>query len=381
MPLSNITSSTYFQSYISNEISETVGALTIIDNTNNNISNLPDSYSLFIDDTFIATGYGATSYEDFSNMSYVISSYNQVFSYFDDEINKIYDHYVRITYSNNIVLSKEINEYGFTTSYTVLKVNHTASSRESNDFTNSYSINQETKACKHLSNVSFEYDTTNSGETSCAVKLSYNIVSGDEEEINNNIELRLLPAPTELSDNTIYPTMNFEGNSGNIALNFEISENKIIDDLTLQFVKNNNVIYSYTYKNLLKWPTSSYTFPEIATDTANYFNNLNTFNFRNSNLSDTEIQSIIIDVDHIISNLTSTPIEEKELVITFTNSSPSYDYIVLFKDYTLNTNIEFFFNGIRSNNWRCISDVENNRYIWQSPQKYIGTHDWTIKFK
>ncbi len=391
MPLSNITNSTYFQSYITNshpELIQTVGAITIVDNTNNTIPNLPDAYSLFIDDTFIATGYGATTYEDYSHISYVISSYNHVFSYFDDEINNIYDKYLNINYDDNIILSKELNEYNFVTSYTVLNIDHTINNRNIIDgYVNDYQFNKATIGCKYLDDVMFEYDLTNSDSNTCFINMSYTyITGGSNTSINNDIELRIIPKYNTTTitlgdgESKIYPMIEFSTNSGIASFGFNSTENRIMEDLAFQFVKNNKVIYSYTYKNLLKWPTVCYTFPEVSSSMIGCLNTLNTFNFRNTNISDDIKSTIATNTEQIIQTLSSQNIEENELTVTFINNSPSYDYIVIFKEFILNNNIEFFFNGIRSNNWRCIN-VDDNMYVWQSPQKYIGSHDWTIRFK
>ena len=391
MPLSNITNSTYFQSYITNshpELIQTVGAMTIVDNTNNTIPNLPDAYSLFIDDTFIATGYGATTYEDYSNISYVISSYNQAFSYFDDEINKIYNN-LHITYNNNIILNKELNEFNFITSYTVLNMDVRKETIDDRIST-TYAFSQETIGCKYLDNVSFEYDDNNSDANTCTIKMSY-IMEGSNKNINDNIEMRIIPKYNATSitlgdgENKIYPMIEFSTSSGVATFGFNSPESKIMEDLTFQFAKNNKVIYSYTYKNLLKWPTICYAFPPVPNDSDNkyatYLNTLNGFNFRNSNMPEESKTTIMTNTEKIMNGLDSQEIEEDELTVTFINSWASYDYIVLFKKFTLNSNIEFYFNGIRSNNWYNISTDNADYNIWQSPQKYIGSHDWTIKFK
>ena len=63
-----------------------------------------------------------------------------------------------------------------------------------------------------------------------------------------------------------------------------------------------------------------------------------------------------------------------------------YDFLVFTTNYQ---EVEFYFNGIRSKNWKCkertVLDENNNvtgtYYIWQSPQRYVGEHSWTIRVK
>ena len=62
----------------------TNGALTIIDNSDpqNHIQGLvPNSYSIFLDKLFLATGYGFSSYYNFERASYVVSTYANAYSY------------------------------------------------------------------------------------------------------------------------------------------------------------------------------------------------------------------------------------------------------------------------------------------------------------
>lgn len=367
MGLNKINNSTYFQSYISPTVSQiTIGALTIIDNVSQNKPNMVNnSYNLFVDDTFISGGYGFSSYEDYINGSYLSLSYSNITNEIYQTIDDVYSYIPDLYINDDIYINHKRNSYGFITSYNKL-------SYEFNEDTCSYTIKNTiiSNNLKYLTNIittindELEFDE-------CEISISYE-ANNDFDITNNDSNLKLVyldpDTKTPVQINTNNYVCHFESNIDSNSISF----NK---DLTIQIVDNttNEIYYNNTLKDYIKFKDIVYIKSDFEYD--------NNYNFRNSNFS-SQANIFINSFKNPFENsagFQQLTINSKEFKFT-TNSNQTngnYDYFIVNHGIYENK-LEFYFNGIKINNWKSRSFGEN-LYIWQSPQKYIGNRTWTVK--
>lgn len=366
MPLSNITNNTYFQSYLSTTNSNsTIGALTIVDNTNPNSQNnnlVGYSYNLFIDDTFISGGYGFSTLEEYQNGSYLVSSYNNIIQRIDNDINTIYDYLPSLSCNDDIIINQIKNSYGFTTSYNILNVKYTEDSH-------SYLIQTTTQTVPYIQNINIERDTETSTFTSCNINISYTPNIAEFDYTASKLHLFLNNTEVDFDNNP--DTIEFSGNNDN---NIKFSE-----DLNIQIkdINTGEVYYNEILKDYIQWKDTIYYFTGFNYDTDE------SYNFRNSSFSSDNIHNRF-KTSFFDSNSSFEPqlINNYEFDITFNsnNINGNYDYFIT--THQKYKKIEFYFNGIKINNWKDSTFTEVNDttyYVWQSPQKYIGPRTWHIK--
>ncbi len=354
---------------------DTQGALVVLDNTgDSNIQNLISSYyGFFIDDVFIAGGYGFKSLDEYKNFTKKINKIDDVSSYTYYLANKIdqQEFSFDFTYTGDSnIMSPEYNSYGFICSYKIFKVSYTDNSYILN-LSNQVNINYLNKIEIEpltITDLDFE-DTSINSRFEYKVNLNYN---------NGSVK-------TNYNDGIkIYTNNELITESGQT---FYISRpsGKYLADINID-IKNSRgeTIYTYNIPNIAKWVGKlSYNPNKILNNTTNYnvWESSNYINFRDTNFdwnnSDVLVAAQIDTLLDLVDNCKTTVYNfnfEEETEINFSaGDNPLYDYIVTSKPYK----IEFFFNGIKSCNWNM--KKHENDYIYQSPQKYIGKHTWVLK--
>ena len=117
----------------------TNGALTIIDNSDpdQHIEGLvPNSYSIFLDNLFLASGYGFSSYNQFSDATYITNTYEGVISYIENEIDELRQKTFNLEYSySENKIDKIYNTYGWLKEYKEINIDRT------NTYTYTISLN------------------------------------------------------------------------------------------------------------------------------------------------------------------------------------------------------------------------------------------------
>jgi len=373
MAFNQIDSSTYFQSYISTSVSQvSIGALTIIDNVSQNKPNMVNnSYNLFIDDTFISGGYGFSNYEDYINGSYIASSYSNIINRIYENITNIHNYIPNLYIDNNTNINYKRNSYGFIISYDKLIT-------EFNSDDCSYSIKPMTISnnLKYLTSISISRPD-NLSFNECNITISYNS-NNNFDIINNDSNLKLVYLDPDTKTSVQINTNNYVCNFKSNESNNDISFNK---DLTIYTIDNNTneIYYSQTLKDYIKFQDIAYYCSNFRLD--------DDYNFRNSDFS-SQANSFI----EVFGNPFENPAGFKSLIINskefkFTpdsnDTTGNYDYLI-FNHTIYGDKIEFYFNGIKINNWKCQNiniNGENNEIlsVWQSPQKYIGKRTWNVK--
>ena len=353
----------------------TQGALIVLDNTGDpNIQNLISSpYGFFIDDVFIAGGYGFSSLEEYKNFSKAINKISDISAYTYYLGNKIdqQEFTFKFTYSNDSnIMSPEYNTYGFICGYKFFKLSYTNNSYILNlsnqvniNYLNRIEINPIT-----TTDLDFE-DNSSNGRFEYQVNLNYNNGSVDIN-YNNGIKIYTNNELVTESGQTFYITR---------------PSGKYLADINID-IKNSrgDLIYTYNMPNIAKWVGKlSYNPNKILNNSTNYniYEGSNYINFRDTsfdwNTSNTLVSGQLQTLLDLIDNCKSKKYYfefEKEIEILFSaGDNPLYDYIVINKPYK----IEFSFNGIKSYNWNMKKHGED--YIYQSPQKYIGKHTWVLK--
>lgn len=352
----------------------TQGALVVLDNSDSNIQNLISSYyGFFIDDVFIAGGYGFKSLQEYKDFTKKINEITYISSYTHDLGRKIDQQKFAFKFSysgDSNIMSPEYNTYGFICSYKFFKVSYTNNSYTLN-LSNQVNINYLNRievSPKTNTDLDFE-DNSSNGRFEYQVNLTYT---------NGSIK-------TNYNDNIkIYTNNELVTESGQI---FYISRpaNKYSADINID-IKNSRgeLIYTYNMPNIAKWVGKlSYNPNKISNNSTNYniWESSNYVNFRDTNFdwnnSDSLVAAQISTLLNLIDNSKSKKYTfefEKEIEIPFSaGDNPLYDYIITTKPYK----IEFFFNGIQSYNWNMKKHGDD--YIYQSPQKYIGKHTWVLK--
>jgi len=383
------------------------GTMTIVDNSESTINLFPSEYGFFIDNIFIAGGYGFRTNEELRNTMSVISNFDN----FKEELHNTLENLsskktlfsfkgttissINGEVQNQNILSPEYNTYNFITSYKYLKLTG-ENVEDSMDYRYTLSMNLQ-EDIRYIDDISI---SNNNQDEADSIEINANnsvnidkfnirldILQNTSNNIikyNSDIKLYLY---SKIGEN--YKQQEIElTNTQNTTkyIEFEKPENSFTDDLILELRKpgenpgDENIIYSYSIPNLLKWEDKFVIFP---TNDENIDEMYNVYNFRDTNtdLSDPECYNIYLT---LISN---NFVEEKYISLNnndiieleFSSNTPSYDYIIFRNNYS---NIEFYFNGLQSKNWevkRIQRADEHYFYIWQSPQKYVGHHTWKIK--
>jgi len=371
-----------------NNMSIEKGALTIVDNSDGSIDSLvAGTQNLFVDDLFIASGYGFSSYNDYKNAT------NSIYTEIPSQINGLEERIdavelsqTKIIYNVDSENSKKTNEfknsYGFTTSYNYLDL---AKSPDTNEYTLSITTHQ----ANSISNI---------------MVTPQNASPHQEYAINNDISGNVVVPESFIMDVEITKGSSgdplYEASSVKVkvngeqinSLNQEVSipkpNGKYSEDLKVECFFNDDLVYSYIAPSFLKWKDSIYVFP-IESDNENMemYEPMNKMNFRNSTF---EFNNQEAATKNAFSEMMESRIDNNigyKLVdpdnpnkISFNSGVvPSYDYIILVESNY--SNVEFYFNGMKSKNWAMKQYTMNNKTydVWQSPQKYIGNHEWEIK--
>ena len=120
-----------FSAYITDKQPSAIttnGALTIIDNStrSENIDNLvPYSYCIFLDQQFLASGYGFYSYEQYHDAAYIVNSYNGVYTYIMNELDILHHKRFKLEYTyetSENKIDKVYNTYGWLKEYKEIKI-------------------------------------------------------------------------------------------------------------------------------------------------------------------------------------------------------------------------------------------------------------------
>lgn len=394
---------------------DTKGSIVIVDNTaDTKISNFLSKYALYIDNVFIAGGYGFANLEDVQNVLEQISSLGENYESLNRSVNELLDKQgFVLNFSNNAdnidnnnsnIFYPTYNKLGYITSYRYFSIEKDQSSN----------VDKYTLKLNQKSNLTY-VDSIN---------LYYNdeyviMPDSDQENINKfNLHLYISCRVTDIkltynndirivvktSQNEFIITPSENWNVNTYDLEFEKPIDKFMDDLNIytihgtelqeiytneeseehEFEYNFNVfnvneyLYRRTYKNFLKWKDKFY----YGTNS-----DLNSYNFKNTGFepnNNSDIRQFAIDLENDEENSHIKYINEydEEINVVFDNlEEASYDYLIFKKDYDEDLEkIEFYFNGIRSRNWiKKLLVIDNiNYYIWQSPQQYFGNHIWKI---
>ena len=251
-------------------------------------------------------------------------------------------------------------------SYTLVSLNK----RTNNFITNiSVSINQDNS---HISesidgNITLTFNSSQSNVGLVDYQINYGIPSN-----MNNFSLQNISINGERQYNQSF-SFDSPGKITEEDFNIQIIHN---------YLNNSYPVYSYTYPKLLKW--KNYMQYSSSSNINNYNGDYTIVNEFNLTDSATPLTGEIGNAFSNIINIENFNIYysyDEDIELNFQNSTPLYDYIYLIED----VDVEFYFNGIRSNNWhggkieKSIDGTNQTFYIYQSPQKYIGEHTWVIK--
>lgn len=385
----------------------TNGALTIIDNSDpsNNIVGLPpNTYSLFLDNLFLASGYGFSSYNEYNKASYIVSTYSGVYSYIINELDKLNNDSIVIKYSyTDNKIDKDYTTYGWLKRYKTLDI---------------------TK----LSNTSYEFKLTNHDNLGFINDIQlYSYSNGKQIEnyanVGDTVQIYLnlyKSTRTRQKDNDIIayaPNIKFNGetidlsdvsNVTNADSYFYITRtvdnidntNNIIynKDFELVCSRNNEIVYHHIFKNAIKW---RYKILPFNTSVLNLLFTTGNVNYSDllKSLDSYKLSDINFNIMYINDGLNSLmnnidEFEDKMIYIDddcniefegymYRNGdlySSSYDYFIIEAGIY---DFDFYFNDIKNNNWNYITFTHNDKSyrLYQSPQKYIGKHIWKIKYK
>ena len=397
----------------------TNGALTIIDNSDpsNNIVGLPpNSYSLFLDNLFLASGYGFSSYLEYNKASYIVSTYSGVYSYIINELDKLNNNSIVLKYSySDNKIDKDYTTYGWLKRYKTLDINRLSNTSYEFKLTNHDNLGfiNNIQLYSYVNNQKIE-DYVNVGDT---VQIYLNLYKSVK---NNSKDSDIAYYAPDITFNG--ETINFKDSNDPYSINSSITNNdsyccitRSIDnsnnnnniiynkDFELVCSINNDVVYHHIFKNAIKWRYKILPFNTNILNLlhmngninfSNLLKTLDTYKFSDTNFNSSNINSGLISLmDNIINNDNLTDISDKMIFldddchIEFEGNmyhnddiySPSYDYFIIESG---TYNFDFYFNDIKNNNWNYIIFSYNNKYyrLYQSPQKYIGKHIWKIKF-
>ena len=339
------------------------GELIIVHNEGLVDNRLSSEYNLYLDDKFISGGYGFPNKDNYDNIITAVSSHtdkiqalSETLSSISSELNEdeqdLQFEYVENEYNK---LGIEYNKYNMMTSYIYLKQSQAISGK--------YELTPMKKSLNYVTNISIEAHNDSvpmSEEFAFTIHLTLKDFSDNIEEYSVHIYTN--------KRNSIYDDyiINNSSTIKEISVGYSTYDK---EDLIFEIKKDDESIYSEIKKDFFKWKEHIYY--SIAN------NAVNDVNFRDSGFN---IESYRTQFTSFISNtLNSIKTFDKNeyFDIEFSNSSDRYDYIISNEDY----NIEFYYNGLKSNNWKQESLVINTKtyYIWQSPQKYYNSHIWTLK--
>ena len=353
------------------------GSLIVADNSENNITNMSSYYGIYVDNVFVAGGYGFKTFEEYSKSL-------QDSEYLNKDIKKeIEDLKKRIGneefgFNSNItkshIISAEYNTYGFICEYKWFQF------QDIGNNTYTFNINNPSSV-KKISNIYIrptneghvEYDN-DQAPFNYSVTLEYDNLS-DWPQYNADLSIYV----NSEKINPINPA------TTTVSKVIQKENGKFYKDLTLEIKnKNNKIVYSYFIPKFAKWEGKFIAVPDASKglDVSKYDNTIY-LNFRDTGFTwtppatDTTTLNQISNLDELFSKYTEYRYFEfgEEFEVTFNSgTTPLYDYLIFDKIYQ---NIEFYFNGIKSNNWYM--EIRNGKYIWQSPQPYLGQHTWKIK--
>jgi len=397
--------------YISGQLTDTVsvinstGAITIVENKYDNNGLVPNSYSIFLDKLFLASGYGFSSYSDYANAAYVINSYNYIFSYLSDEIHKAKDNnfIFKYSYSTENKFSELYNAYGSLISYKYFNVKFDEETPNSYELELLYK-SQQYKSPEYFDKINLTYYYGDDNETerifmneifaeptaSISVCYSFSRKSVNILKLENDLDIYI-------NNNLI----NYDRNSNESLKGiYQYNASNIIQskDLDIQTYRNNALLYHQVYKNAIKWRYKVMPFNgSINNHVYNVFNQLTLQEFDSFNsifFNNSDALTLLDSVNasdsfnKIIQNYSNDFVYlDDQLNIEFLgdcytiNNELKYchDYIIV-KGIV---DLVFYSNGFENNNWgKYIMTYSGDQYtIYQSPQKYIGSHTWTIKYK
>ena len=396
---------------------DTNGSIVIVDNTGDTkISNFLSKYALYIDNVFIAGGYGFANLEDVENVLEQISTLGENYSSLSRSVQELLDKQGlilefsntgdNIDNNNSNIFYPTYNKLGYITSYKYFSVEKDISSN-----VDKYTLKLNTKSnITYVDSLNLFYNDEyidmpdNDQDAIEKFKLTLSVSHyNTNTKLTYNNDIRII-VKSSASEFVIHPGENWDIQT--YELEFKKPDNKFIDDLEIytihgeeipeiynaedyeeygdDFEYNFNVynvneyLYRRTYKNFLKWKDKFY----YGTNS-----DLNSYNFRNTGFepnNNSEIRQFVIDLETDEENSHIKYINEydEEINIVFDNfEEASYDYLIFKKDYDKDLEkIEFYFNGLRSRNWvKKLIVIDNvNYYIWQSPQQYFGNHIWKI---
>jgi hypothetical protein len=385
-----------FSAYVANTVqNNTNGALTIInkDNSENNLE-------LYIDNEFIASGFGfpdesayTAAFSYINNLGNQIDNINDILS---ENIGKIIKNSsLEYTYTDNI-FGQKYNEYGMPYSYNYFEL--TYSDNEENV---SYTLNTGKKVNHNfIKNIDLQLTDNKIYDISENISLNLNIEFNNRELIG--LEDYKLSCVYGDSDNDKYE-INLSDLS--IPANLLKTEEITIDaanevkkqDVAIKIFNkynDNNIndyyqIYNYVYKDFLSWKNKILYSNNYDDDNSRY-DFVNEVNLNNSESNIDQNDRLYTTFQNIILNILNDEEQsniyygyDEEVKLNFNNVKALYDYIFIDED----VNIDFYFNEIKSNQWirKSVSlSIDENApdktyYIYQSPQKYIGEHTWVIK--
>jgi len=361
----------------------TNGAFTIIDNSDpsNNIDGLPtNSYCLFLDDQFLASGYGFSSFSYYEKSTYIASTFSGIYSYIINELDNLHNNTITLNYSYNSynIIDKEYSTYGWVKRYKKLEIERVDNTK--------YDVKLTTVDCPYVNNIILNCNI-NSEDDECTY-----IAPIDSNSISSvSVKLKLHKSAGNGDITALAPEIIFNGepidlNNTEIIRNIERQNQTIFNkDLELICKRDNDVVYSYTFKNAIKWRYRMLPLNLESNVDDNIKNNLrNLNNHRFSDISDSE--SVKSSVSYFITKFKNdfiylddtNDIEFNGIQYQYNNLiESSYDYIIIEGE---NHDVDFYLNNIKTNNWShiLISDNNKNYIIYQSPQKYIGVHTWKV---
>ena len=391
----NVTVSAYITDYNPSQIT-TNGALTIIDNSDSSIEKLPlNSYSLFLDNLFLASGYGFSSYEEYNKGSYIANEYEGMYSYIINELNNLHNDSITINYTNSYIqIDKEYSTYGWLKSYMILHIDRKTNTSYDMYFEtkeNSY-INYIYLDCGNDSNAYVYKPIQNNINVAPVSLILYKSNQNNESIISNAPDIIFNNEKINLNDNT---QIEDAGSYFKITRDIEYHTNDPLNtDLKLICKRNNEVVYDYVFRDVIRW---RYKILPFNTDNLKLVNNindiicldiLNNYKFSDNDftgLSDANINYInsfiAANADKLI-YLDNNDIEFSGEGYIFNDlQRSSFDYFIIEGE---NHKLDFYYNGIKNNNWShyTVKPDDINVYtIYQSPQKYIGKHTWKICYR
>lgn len=401
----------------------TNGAITIIDNSDpsQNIDGLvPNSYSIFLDNLFLASGYGFSSYGQFDKASYVVNTYANAYSYILKELDKLHEQSFVLKYSyetSENKIDKIYNTYGWLKEYKQINV------EKSKTDNNTYIISLDTVSTSYISdiyleiiggknlnmenssntrdlsfnyfpvgvnaqvNINFVKDSNYGGDLilfhETAPEIHLNVTGEDDEQINLNAGGNAITNDS----NKLYISRNYKMNEfGN-------------KDLSFVFKRHDDIIYNYTFKDLLKWrykilPFNTNTINILQSLGVDFVYLLDNYPFTNTSLDINELNELKAGSSDaffrfVDANLNNAIFLDDEMPIEFLglgyNSGNTiyymHDYLIVESGIV---NFDFYFNNIKNNHWNYLEFNLNNSSktyrIYQSPNRYIGKHTWVIKY-